>query len=198
MSWILALLALVAGLVAGHLLSRRFDDARQQARALQAELDQARAEQAAYRREVSDHFARTAQAVNQLTASYRTVHQQLSEGARTLCANGGAETALAFDAARLIDRPAEPSAVPEATPPTADAGAEPAPAPASEAAAAETTSAAEPTAADPAAEAAAAPEPTVEPEEPEESKEPKEPEEPAEHTPPRDYAEEETTTSRRG
>jgi hypothetical protein len=185
LSWILALLALVAGLVAGHLLSRRFDDARQQARALQAELDQARAEQAAYRREVSDHFARTAQAVNQLTASYRTVHQQLSEGARTLCDQAGAETALAFDAARLIDRPVVPPTAPEATPPTANAGAEPAPAPASETTAAETTSTTEPTAADPAAETAAVPEPTAEPEEPEE------------RAPPRDYAEEETTASRR-
>lgn len=195
MSWILALLALAAGLVAGHLLSRRFDDARQQVRALQEELDQARAEQAAYRREVSDHFARTAQAVNQLTASYRTVHQQLSEGARTLCDHGDAETALAFDAARLIDRPVVPPSAPEATPPTANADDEPVPAPASETTAAEVTSAAEPTAADPAAETAAVPEPTAETEEPEA---PKELEETEERAPPRDYAEEETTASRRG
>ena len=65
-------------------------------------------------------------AVNQLTEDYRTVHQQLRDGARRLCDNAAAETALAFDQSRLIgsdpiDNPAtdvlaEPVAEPAETP----------------------------------------------------------------------------------
>lgn len=105
MSWLFALIGLALGGLAGYLLARRFGDSEQRASALQQELDAAREEHAAYRREVSDHFAKTAVAVNQLTESYRSVHQQLSDGAHALCDNAAAETALAFDQSRLIDAP---------------------------------------------------------------------------------------------
>lgn len=109
MSWFYALIGLALGGLAGYLLARRFGDSAQRAAELQKELDRAREEHASYRRDVSDHFAKTAVAVNQLTESYRDVHQQLSEGARALCDNAAAETALAFDQSRLIDAPvAEP------------------------------------------------------------------------------------------
>ena len=106
MSWFYALIGLALGGLAGYLLARRFGDSAQRAAELQKELDRAREEHASYRRDVSDHFAKTAVAVNQLTESYRDVHQQLSEGARALCDNAAAETALAFDQSRLIDAPA--------------------------------------------------------------------------------------------
>ena len=116
MSWIIALLTLVVGALAGYFLSRRFGDTQQQVRALQADLDSEREEHASYRHEVSEHFTRTALAVNQLTESYRSVHQQLSEGAHALCDNAAAETALAFDQSRLIDSPIEAPAPTEETP----------------------------------------------------------------------------------
>ena len=121
MSWIIALLTLVVGALAGYFLSRHFGDTQLQVRALQADLDTEREEHAAYRREVSEHFTRTALAVNQLTESYRSVHQQLSEGAHALCDNAAAETALAFDQSRLIDSPIEAPATTEETP-APDAG----------------------------------------------------------------------------
>ncbi len=108
MSWLFALIGLALGGLAGYLLARRFGDSELRAANLEKELERARDEHANYRREVSEHFAKTATAVNQLTDSYRNVHQQLSEGARALCDNAAAETVLAFDQARLIDAPAEP------------------------------------------------------------------------------------------
>ncbi len=125
MSWIIALLTLVVGALAGYFLSRRFGDTQTQVRALQADLDSEREEHAAYRREVSEHFTRTALAVNQLTDSYRSVHQQLSEGAHALCDNAAAETALAFDQSRLIDSPIEAPATTEETPAPDGGSAEP-------------------------------------------------------------------------
>ncbi len=110
MSWISALLGLAVGALAGYLIARRFGGSGARATALQQELDRAREEHAAYRSEVGEHFARTAVAVNQLTESYRTVHQQLSEGARTLCDDEAAQTALAFDRSRLIDPPGDDAA----------------------------------------------------------------------------------------
>jgi len=109
LSWIIALVALTAGLGAGYYLARHFGDSQQRERTLQAELDQAREEHATYRHEVSEHFTRTALAVNQLTESYRSVHQHLSEGAHALCDNAAAEAALAFDQSPLIDSPVAPT-----------------------------------------------------------------------------------------
>jgi uncharacterized membrane-anchored protein YhcB (DUF1043 family) len=121
LSWLIALIGLAVGGLAGYLLARRFGDSEQRAVALQQELDRARDDHAAYRRDVSEHFAKTAVAVNQLTESYRDVHQQLSEGARALCDNAAAETALAFDQSRLIDAPVtENPATPGAAEPVED------------------------------------------------------------------------------
>jgi len=131
LSWLIALIGLAVGGLAGYLLARRFGDSEQRAAALQQELDRARDDHAAYRRDVSEHFAKTAVAVNQLTESYRDVHQKLSEGARALCDNAAAETALAFDQSRLIDAPvSEPpatpgSAAPEERAPATDSANEP-------------------------------------------------------------------------
>jgi uncharacterized membrane-anchored protein YhcB (DUF1043 family) len=102
-TWIVALLLLGVGVGAGMLLSHHLGDARRQTRELREELERARDEHASYRREVSEHFTRTALAVNDLTESYRTVHRHLSDGARQLCDNAAAESALAFDQTRLID-----------------------------------------------------------------------------------------------
>lgn len=122
MNWLVALVGLAVGGLAGYFLARRFGDSEQRAATLQQELDRARDDHAAYRRDVSEHFAKTAVAVNQLTESYRDVHQQLSEGARALCDNAAAETALAFDQSRLIDAPvAESSASPGAAEPVDEA-----------------------------------------------------------------------------
>jgi len=102
MSWILALLLLAVGGAVGYFAARRFDAGARRVAELNETLEREREEHVAYRREVNDHFTRTAQAVNTLTESYRSVHRHLSEGARRLCDDDAAETALAFDTSRLI------------------------------------------------------------------------------------------------
>jgi len=108
LSWMIALLVFAIGLAAGTVLTYLISDDRRRTRELRRELDQVSDDYAAFRKDVSDHFTDTAVAVNQLTESYREVHEQLRRGARRLCDNATAETALAFDRSRLIgeDKPA--------------------------------------------------------------------------------------------
>jgi len=129
MSWILALLLLAVGGALGYFAARRFDASTRRVAELSEALEREREEHAAYRREVSEHFTRTAHAVNTLTESYRTVHRHLSEGARQLCDDTAAETALAFDTSRLISETApgqaaavEPGGEPEQEPSAENAG----------------------------------------------------------------------------
>ncbi|MDX1593358.1 MAG: DUF1043 family protein [Gammaproteobacteria bacterium] len=156
MSWIATLIGLGAGVLVGYLLARRFDDAGRRARSLEQELERAREEHAAYRREVGDHFARTASAVNQLTDSYRNVHRELREGAHALCDNGIAEAALAFDSSRLIATAPEDD---PATDTSEDAATEASAPEAPESHRAETPPDAESAASDSTADAVDAPEP---------------------------------------
>lgn len=69
--------------------------ARRKHRELKRERDEARANLARHREEVDHHFLRTAELVNQMTASYRAVHEHLSAGARTLCSEQGRRLAMA-------------------------------------------------------------------------------------------------------
>lgn len=67
---------LAAGLLLASLLPRFTGDAARDREAAKRE--------AAYRREVADHFVRTAQLVNRLTDSYKEVFDHLREGAGKL------------------------------------------------------------------------------------------------------------------
>jgi hypothetical protein len=96
------------GLAAGLLLNRLLSRGQRKLRDLERQLTAAHEEHAAYRKEVSEHFTRTALAVNQLTENYRAVHAHLRDGAQRLCDTPRAETALAFDASRLIGSDLEP------------------------------------------------------------------------------------------
>lgn len=69
--------------------------ARRQQQELKRERDEARANLTRHREEVDNHFLRTAELVNQMTASYRAVHEHLSAGARTLCSEQGRRLAMA-------------------------------------------------------------------------------------------------------
>lgn len=67
---------LAAGLLLASLLPRLTGDAARDRQAAERE--------AAYRREVADHFVETAQLVNRLTDSYKEVFDHLREGAGKL------------------------------------------------------------------------------------------------------------------
>lgn len=83
--WMIGLLGFAAGIAVGALIyhfTRSDEGAHSQ---MAEQVEQLEAEQQEYREEVAQHFARTADLVNQLTESYRDVHAHLSQGAQTLC-----------------------------------------------------------------------------------------------------------------
>lgn len=81
--------ALVVGLLAGLLMGRRSSPASQKYREVERKLDQVMQDKKAYEDEVVEHFGDTARLLNNLTESYRDVHNHLATGAASLCQGNG-------------------------------------------------------------------------------------------------------------
>ncbi len=81
---IIAILSLVMGAAAGWLLARAKDPNKQLNEELEEQLSKAEATLHDYQEQVSTHFSETSQLVNDLTHSYRQVHQHLASGAMKL------------------------------------------------------------------------------------------------------------------
>lgn len=88
-------LCFAAGVVAGAGLLFWLLPARRQAGQLIRDRDEARQALDQYRDKVDDHFLHTAELVNDLTQSYRAVHEHLSTGALELCSEIGHKRAAA-------------------------------------------------------------------------------------------------------
>jgi uncharacterized membrane-anchored protein YhcB (DUF1043 family) len=80
---------LVAGIVIGLLVGRRQSPASQKYREVERKLDQVLQDKKGYEDEVVEHFGETARLLNNLTESYREVHNHLAQGASTLCQGRG-------------------------------------------------------------------------------------------------------------
>ena len=80
---------LVLGLGIGMLLGRRTSSAGQKYREVERKLDQVLQDKKAYEDDVVEHFTDTATLLNNLTESYRDVHNHLAKGAATLCQGEG-------------------------------------------------------------------------------------------------------------
>tara|TARA_R110002110_G_scaffold91264_2_gene237619 strand:+ start:246647 stop:247135 length:489 start_codon:yes stop_codon:yes gene_type:complete len=80
---------LVAGLIIGLLLGRRSSPAGQKSREVERQLDEVLQAKKVYEDEVVEHFTATAKLLNNLTESYREVHNHLATGAGTLCKGEG-------------------------------------------------------------------------------------------------------------
>ncbi|MDC9719933.1 MAG: DUF1043 family protein [Gammaproteobacteria bacterium] len=83
--WFFWLILLLLGLGIGFLLGRNNNTDLKRQNQLNDQLQTAYTEMAEYKERVNLHFADTAAAVNQLTDSYRNVHDQLAKGAQSLC-----------------------------------------------------------------------------------------------------------------
>ncbi|HLR16802.1 MAG TPA: DUF1043 family protein [Alcanivoracaceae bacterium] len=79
---------------------------------LKKERDEALQQLKAHQEKVDQHFLRTAELVNQLTFSYRAVHEQLSEGARSLCTEQGRNLAMSSAMDNLPGYPGERAPAP--------------------------------------------------------------------------------------
>jgi len=80
----IALASLVVGLVIGTLIGRTLSGATKQRRTLTDELRKKDDELKTYQHQVTEHFITTSELVNNLTHSYKEVHQHLADSAMTL------------------------------------------------------------------------------------------------------------------
>lgn len=85
--WQISIIALAAGILIGGLGYRLLGSSKKQAEEVQSELDAAREELDKYKTDVSQHFDRTAELVNDLAQNYVNVYQHLADGAQTLGAS---------------------------------------------------------------------------------------------------------------
>ncbi len=80
----IALASLAVGLVIGTILGRTLSGSTRQSRTLTEELRKKDDELKTYQHKVTDHFITTSELVNNLTQSYKEVHQHLAASAMTL------------------------------------------------------------------------------------------------------------------
>jgi len=80
----IALVSLAIGLVIGSIAGRILSGATRQRRTLTEELRQKDDELKTYQHQVTEHFITTSELVNNLTQSYKDVHQHLAASAMTL------------------------------------------------------------------------------------------------------------------
>ncbi len=84
-----ALVLLGVGLGIGILIGRNTSPGAQKYRETERKLDQVLQDRKAYEDDVVQHFTETARLLNNLTESYREVHNQLAQGAANLCRDQG-------------------------------------------------------------------------------------------------------------
>lgn len=104
--WWVAPVSFLLGAAAGSLVAwviLRPDHNRR--RALEAEIARLGAELAAYREQVGQHFRRSAELINGMTAAYRAVYEHLAQGAHQLCTGDAFGPALELTDTRLVGGP---------------------------------------------------------------------------------------------
>jgi uncharacterized membrane-anchored protein YhcB (DUF1043 family) len=96
----------IASLLLGWALGRGTSASGQKYREVERELDQVLQNKKAYEDEVVEHFSETARLLNNLTESYRDVHNHLAKGANTLCQGKGPVSL------EHLDESADPAEIP--------------------------------------------------------------------------------------
>ena len=86
---VICALVVILGFLPGYLLGRRNSTAGQKSREVERKLDQVIQEKKRYVDDVMEHFGETARLLNDLTESYREVHNHLAIGAGELCRGEG-------------------------------------------------------------------------------------------------------------
>ncbi len=82
--WIIGLITLAVGALIGYLLGRSGDNSTKQQQLIN-QLNESQRELGEYKEQVNNHFEQTAALVNNLTESYKAVHQHLAQGSEALC-----------------------------------------------------------------------------------------------------------------
>lgn len=82
---LVAVAFLAVGMVIGGFIGASSSKSAKEAKGLRSDLDQAHDELNAYKEQVRQHFSRTSELVNDMTSSYRAVHEHLASSAQNLC-----------------------------------------------------------------------------------------------------------------
>ena len=96
----------LAGLLLGWMAGKRSSADAKKHRELTLKLDQVMQDKKAYEDDVVEHFTETAKLLNNLTESYRDVHNHLAQGATGLCQGKGPVSL------ELIQNGRDPSEIP--------------------------------------------------------------------------------------
>ena len=83
-----AIICLLIGSAAGYFMLSRIRPEQQSRAALEKQFNDMQKQQQDYQQEVSGHFDRTAELLNDLAESYRNVHNHIASGARDLHSTG--------------------------------------------------------------------------------------------------------------
>jgi len=83
--WVIGLLSFLLGGTLGCIVAYLINTRHGRTRKLQEELDQLKDRFADYRDQVTQHFMRTSELVQEMTQSYRSVYEHLATGAQQLC-----------------------------------------------------------------------------------------------------------------
>ena len=88
--WIIGLLSFLLGTVIGCIVTYSVVARNNRTRQLQIELNELTDDFRDYRDQVTHHFMRTSELVQEMTHSYRSVYEHLASGAQHLCADNEA------------------------------------------------------------------------------------------------------------
>ncbi|MGB5306037.1 MAG: DUF1043 family protein [Gammaproteobacteria bacterium] len=83
--WVIGLLSFLLGGTLGCIVAYLINTRHGRTRKLQEELDQLKDRFTDYRDQVTQHFMRTSELVQEMTQSYRSVYEHLATGAQQLC-----------------------------------------------------------------------------------------------------------------
>ena len=100
--WLIAILACLAGTVLGSMITYSLMTRNGRTRQLQLELNQLKENFQEYRDQVTQHFMRSSELVQEMTNSYRSVYEHLASGAQHLCRDI-ASTPLDYKATTRLD-----------------------------------------------------------------------------------------------
>lgn len=84
MTWEYGIIGLVIGLALGAILMRFGSSKLRDQHAVQYELEKTRAELQDHKQEVSNHFAKSAELLNEMTNSYRELYQHMAQSSQHL------------------------------------------------------------------------------------------------------------------
>jgi len=84
MTWEYALIGLVVGIIIGAVAMRFGNKKLREQRSLQYELEKSKAELADYREELTNHFAHSAELLDNMARDYRQLYQHMAKGSNDL------------------------------------------------------------------------------------------------------------------